>query len=291
MRLTTTLLVPPLGLGLLLAGCGARPAPADAAAPAPVKAHAPDARPEKDATSSLAPRDEIEAVLIPLANLPDDFVEQRWRTTSLGACSALVDGSTSGYTLHGSVGQPGDARLRAVLTGGDQQAPTLFVEVSDDRFVGPGRSWVTDDHLELWLGDATPKSPRICGKQSAEWSAQWGIRVADGAVFPAHGAPTPLAGVERVIAGHTARFKIPLPERRGGRLTVVYSDSDDGRRQKSLIGTSELRFGDPATMGESFPTNVACTVKRGALQPKPVLLEPSLTEAATEHLFDAAEGE
>jgi hypothetical protein len=82
-----------------------------------------------------------------------------------------------------------------------------------------------------------------------------------------------------VIAGHTARFKIPLSKRRRARLTVVYGDSDDGRRQQSLIGTSELRFGDPATLGESFPTNLACASQGGALQPSPVPLAQSLTEA------------
>jgi hypothetical protein len=87
-----------------------------------------------------------------------------------------------------------------------------------------------------------------------------------------------------VIAGHTARFKIPLSKRRRARLTVVYGDSDDGRRQQSLIGTSELRFGDPATLGERY-TSAACVVTKGALQPKREPAEPSLTEPMTKDLF------
>jgi hypothetical protein len=240
----------------------ARPAAGDAVAP--------------DGGSGKEPANTIAGVWIPSVDLPADFVAQGWRTTRLGACSAFVDGTGEhGYTLHG---EAGDATLRAVIGGN-----LLFVELSDDRFVGPGRNWVTDDHLELWVGNSNP-SERVCGKDDGEWSAQWGIRVADGAVFPAHGAPQPLAGVERVVAGHTARFKIPLPAN-GTRLTVVYSDSDDGHRQKSLIGTSELRFGDPATLGERYNTEQSCIVKGGTLAPKPAdPLKPSLTEAVTKDL-------
>jgi hypothetical protein len=236
-----------------------------------------------DAGADAEPAYSIEGLAIPFLELPDDFAAGTWRTTRLGTCSAFVDSSGNGYTLHGSAGAPEDATLRVLLTGVGARPSTLFVEVTDDRFVGPGRSWVTDDHLELWMGDATLGSQRVCGKETREWSAQWGIRVADGAVFPAHGAPPPLTGVERVMAGRTVRFKIPLPER-GQRLTVVYSDSDDGRRQERLIGTSQLRFGDPATFGDvsGEPTGpgAACLVKRGALQPKPALIEPSLTDPA-----------
>jgi hypothetical protein len=239
----------------------------------------PDGGPEK-----ANPTYTIGGVLIPSVSLPDDFIAHRWRTTGLGRCAALVDGGQRGHTVHGSVGPPGDATLRAMLTDAGE-SPTLFVEVSDDRFVGPGRSWVTDDHLELWVGEAKLGEERACGQESTEWIAQWGIRVADGAVFAAHGGPPPLVGVERVVVGHTARFKIPMPERRGDRLTVVYSDSDDGRRQKSLIATSELRFGDPGTLGDSHATNASCTVKGGELQPKPIPLAPSLTKAATSDLF------
>jgi hypothetical protein len=45
-----------------------------------------------------------------------------------------------------------------------------------------------------------------------------------------------------------------------------HSDSDDGRRQKSLIATSELRFGDPGTLGGSHATNTSCTVKESELR-------------------------
>jgi hypothetical protein len=239
----------------------------------------PDDGPEKE-----SPTYTIAGVLIPSVSLADDFIANRWRTTRLGRCAALVDGGQRGHTVHGSVGSPGDATLRAVLTEG-VESPTLFVEVSDDRFVGPGRNWVTDDHLELWVGEAKLGEERVCSQESTEWIAHWGIRVSDGAVLPAHGGPPPLVGVERVVVEHTARFKIPMPERRGDRLTVIYSDSDDGRRQKSLIATSELRFGDPGTPGDSHATNTSCTVKGSELQPKPIPFAPSLTKAATGDLF------
>ena len=223
----------------------------------------------------------VASVLIPLLELPADFVASGWRTTALGTCAASIDGDASGYTIHRSGDKGGDARLKAVVSGDH-----LFVEVSDDRFVGPGKSWIKDDHLELWRGDFTSGRGRQCGSNE-ERMVQWGIRVADGAVFPAHGTPEPLTGVERVIAGRTARFKIPLPGPYE-RMTIVYSDSDDGRRQDRLIATSELKFGDPATLGTTHAVkaeDATCIVKKGALQPKraPLLIEAG--KPITEGLF------
>jgi hypothetical protein len=212
----------------------------------------------------------IDSVLIPEVELPADFVATDWRTTGLGGCSAALN--------HSIFGDPGRSEASAsVVVSGN----TLFVEVTDDRFVGPGKNWIKDDHLELWMGSAGSEYSRCVGEDDKGSVAQWGIRVADGEVFPAHGAPQPLTGIERVVMKHKARFKIPLP-RMGDRITVVYSDSDDGQRQKHLMATSQLRFGDPATLGETFSTGCGCIVKKGALQPKCGALVPESGSALME---------
>jgi hypothetical protein len=52
-------------------------------------------------------------------------------------------------------------------------------------------------------------------------------------------------------------------------VTLVYSDSDDGRRQERLIATSALEFGHAWTLGEAWappPNRVRCEAKDGVLQ-------------------------
>jgi hypothetical protein len=52
------------------------------------------------------------------------------------------------------------------------------------------------------------------------------------------------------------------------RITVVYSDSDDGEAQERLIATSPLKFGRNETLGEitDVPESAArCTWHHGAI--------------------------
>jgi hypothetical protein len=53
-------------------------------------------------------------------------------------------------------------------------------------------------------------------------------------------------------------------------FTAVYSDSDDGVRQKRLIATSALVFGQWWTFGEGpdGEQGKSCTVARGVLEPR-----------------------
>ena len=108
----------------------------------------------------------------------------------------------------------------------------------------------------------------------------------DGQVYKAHGAPaaSPTVRVTRTDRG--ARFRIVLPDEGTG-LTVVYSDSDDGARQKRLIATSNFRFGRTWTIGSVStigPLRAPCVETGGALRPKvvplrryPALLFPNLS--------------
>jgi hypothetical protein len=194
---------------------------------------------------------------LPQVSAPPELGKDLWKDTTLGACSLLVDGSAGhGYTIHGkSDAEPAtDSNFRAVLVDHD----TLLVEVFDDTIVGPSAKWLFDDHLELWLSKAgTPESEQAQCLSPADKPEQWAIRLADGKVFAAAGKPKESPVVTRVDLPSESgrgqmRFKIQLPPGRE-RLTLVYSDSDDGRQQERLIATSQLKFGAGYTLGARLP--------------------------------------
>jgi hypothetical protein len=215
-------------------------------------------------SAPATPHKNVRAVLIPRVSLPAAFVRDGWRTISPGGCSVLIDGRANGFVIHGNRGKATDTSLRVVLSRED----VLFVEVRDDRWVDAASTWIKEDHVEVWLGEGSVSGyGQHCGGQGAG-ARQWGIRVADGTVFPGVGSPAGLSSVESTRTGHVTRLKIPLSVERSaglGRLTVVYSDSDDGKRQKRLISTSQLEPGRGETLGELWevdPGQATC-VDRG----------------------------
>ena len=216
------------------------------------------------------------AVVIPRVELPAAYVQDGWRSIGLGDCGALVDGDTNGFAVYGGKGRAADAAMRVVVS---KQQDMLFVEISDDHWTREGRSWVKEDHLELWLAPSGLRSsPDACGgaptEPTPDSSRQWGIRISDGQVFPGFGSPEPLAGVEVVRAGRTARARIPVgdwlkQEAELSSITVVYSDSDDGLRQKRLIATSTVARGEELSLGHARdidPSDATCVVKGKALR-------------------------
>jgi len=239
------------------------------------------------AAGAPPPRKKIRGLLIPRVTLPGAFARDGWRTTGLGGCAISVDGEQQGFVLHGTAGKPTDASLRVVLSRED----VLFVEVTDDRWVDKARDWTKEDHVEVWLGETGLNgSDRTCGGGGQTSGArQWGIRVADGTVFPGWGTPPGLVGVEAARTRHVTRLKIPLGvDRAGGsigvgRLTVGYGDSDGGTRPRRLLATSELERGRSETLGDVWevdPAQAACietgkgkkkalAVSRTALRPRP----------------------
>jgi hypothetical protein len=193
--------------------------------------------------------------------------------THLGACATEVDGATHGFTIHGKPGSATDGSFRVALAGHE-----LLVEVTDDHWVGPGRDWTFDDHVELWLvTDASPLSLDKCEDLHARDAVQYGVRIADGAVFAAAGHPTDKLVARRSPAvakdGQPVMLTITLPDwfdAKTSGLTVVYSDSDDGKTQKRLIATSELQFGRRHTIGRAraiAPREATCAVTGGRLEP------------------------
>jgi hypothetical protein len=213
-----------------------------------------------------------EALRIPRVKLPAPFLANGWRTTALGRCAARVDGE-NGFTIHGAKGPAADTSMRALFsTGGD-----VFVEIRDDHFVTGGKSWVADDHLEIWMRDGSVQCVDPKGKSPA-W--QWGIRVLDGKVFAGFGDPVPAPSAEVQRAGDVVRLKINMREvlASGPSFTVVYSDSDDGRHQKRLIATSALEYGKWWTFGEvpDEQEGASCVAVRGTLEPRrPPLVLPT----------------
>jgi len=210
-----------------------------------------------------------DAVIIPKVTLPAAFVKSGWSGTSFQSCAAHVDGKDDGFTIHGPArGDSADSELWAVMSSED----VLFVDVTDDQLITAAKSWVKADHLELWRAVGTPISSGGSGCFQPDPNAkalQWGIGL-DGQVYKAHGQPasSPTVRVARTDRG--VRFRIVLASEGDG-LTVVYSDSDDGVRQKRLIATSQLRFGRPWTIGSVSvigKQRATCIVAGGALRPK-----------------------
>jgi len=215
------------------------------------------------------------AVTVPRVALPPAFAQDGWRSIALGNCGAFVDGDDHGFAVYGGRGRAADASLRAVVS----KDGVLFVEITDDRWTSGAKSWVKEDHIELWLAPSGIVGTDLnCGEPSGpeppDPSRQWGIRISDGQVFPAFGSPAPLAGVEVVRSGHVARARIPVDDWLKGdgdasSLTIVYSDSDDGLRQKRLIATSEIERGRVSSLGhlrDVDPDVATCVVKGKALQ-------------------------
>jgi hypothetical protein len=210
---------------------------------------------------------------IPNVRVDGSFVTDDWKTVTLGACAVDVDGSRGhGFVTFGKTRGRNDASFRAVLVG-----HVLFVQVHDDVLTGASERWVDDDHVELWVaseadivGAACDLEKTEADRQAALAAKQWGIRAADGRVFPGAGAPTAALKAERAqVDSHTVRFRIELPEDFEA-LTVVYSDSDDGKTQKSLLATSRLSFAVGSTLGRVDRTpasRTTCAVVDGSLEP------------------------
>lgn len=211
---------------------------------------------------------------LPMVEIDEPFASSGWKTAGLGRCALSLDAAGErGFVVHGKPGERSDAALRVVASA----RGVLYIEVEDDRLVGPSPRWVRDDHLEIWLAKDLPGYMAHC-LDKVDPPEQWGIRIADGKVFAGAEQPDPAAlTVERVAASHAAgptRFKIGLPPGHQA-VTVVYSDSDDGRKQERLLATSKLTHGNPFTLGAFTrlpPERVTCRVEGGRLEPveKPV---------------------
>jgi hypothetical protein len=212
---------------------------------------------------------------IPVVSIAKSF---DFKTTPLGSCAPVIDGiGERGFVTHGPPGDANDASMRVVAAEAGASI-VLYVEIKDDAILGPSAKWLFDDHLELWLKDEDPDPSELCVPGGAGGGAgklrQWAIRVADGALFPgAHAKSDPIT-VER----EGTRFKITIASATIESLTVVYSDSDDGKTQERLIATSQLKFNVSATLGRLRPISreeAVCEVVGGRLEHKPTRAFPA----------------
>lgn len=201
-----------------------------------------------------------------------------FKTMPLGSCAPMVDGVGSrGFVTHGPPGDAKDASMR-IVAAESATSIVLYVEIVDDALVGPTPKWLFDDHLELWLKDEDPDPSELCIPGAAGGGAgklrQWAIRVADGAIFPGLHAKSDPITVER----EGTRFRITIASKSIEALSVVYSDSDDGKTQERLLATSKLKFGDAATLGRLLPIapkEAVCEVVGGKLERKDTRVFPA----------------
>ncbi|MET0406662.1 MAG: hypothetical protein ABW123_29860 [Cystobacter sp.] len=216
-----------------------------------------------------APTEERILPYLPEVHVEPSFLAEGWKKGGLGpeegGCHLPARSVLLGQDVYRGAG---DASLGAVLVQDDH----LLLEIRDDVWTGPSDKWLHDDHVELWLGPQPPQTQDGCGKPTAARKpVQWGIRLADGKVFPAFGAPKQPLQVERVRTpdqkGYRLKVKLP-PDFEG--LSVIYSDSDTGGKQQKMIATSPVKFGRPETLNPVSPAPESrCAVKNGQLLAEP----------------------
>jgi len=181
----------------------------------------------------IGPRCPGEAsVSFPKVHVEDEaFLRDGWKTTRLGGCAMLIDG-----TPHHGFGVPAGsatASLRAVATQGD-----LFVEITDDS-IEPSR-----DSLELgWSDDKTGDYEAhvwMDGRTDAKW------------LKAAMASPTPTM----------RRFRIARDD---SEVRLTYEDADDRRvRAPRRLTSAEGRSFNEAQWID--PTEAMCVVRDGALE-------------------------
>jgi hypothetical protein len=197
---------------------------------------------------------------IPLWSLGPDQKDFDWRTASRLLRFLRVDSSgkgglrTGGFVIHGKAGKSEDAVIQVMALN----AGEIVVEIADDISQTQNPSWIKNDHLEIWADQNKDafhrKEVYRAGSPDAPTNddygvvvkkpVQWGIDLA-GKVFAGFGSPQDSPKI--VVKGK--RFKITLPFV-PTHLTVVYSDSDDGKTQERLIATSKLIFGEALSLGK-----------------------------------------
>jgi hypothetical protein len=220
-----------------------------------------------DDSESCTAEGALAYLAVPRVKLPAAYEGGGWRSTELGSCAAAIDGSKDhGFVAFGKTGGPADASMRVVLSEGR----VLYIDLRDDRFTS-SEQWAKADHLEIWGGSSAATYMDGCDAP-ADKPTQWGIAVADAAVFVGsrgtHERPLPTA--ERAESGGVVHLRVQLPPVAPAdpleALTVAYSDSDDGKAQKSIIATSKVVFGRRETLGRiTGVVGATCMMKTGRL--------------------------
>jgi len=205
--------------------------------------------------------EEFRSLSIPRVVLPAGFCDGGWKTTSLGECSTQLDATgDAGFVIHGEKSTASDTTMKVVASG-----KAIYVEVMDDQLVASASgNWIHGDHLELWVSPEGPPTMQVdCLDLKAKVKSwQWGIDALTGTIHEAHGKPAVKLMAEYVPIEGGVRFKITLPADANA-VTVIYSDSDDGKTQERLVATSDFKFAKVPSMGtlvDIDPSRLECTV-------------------------------
>lgn len=198
---------------------------------------------------------------VPVISTPEAYRKDGWKSVPLGSCGLEVGGARSpGFLLQGERKGASSPAFKALLVGEKE----LLIEVHG-AVGGATASWLSDDHLEVWMGrdDHAPE-------QDSLDAVQWGIRLADGAVFPAFGKPKEPLKVERAARNGAVALKITLPSKALPQaLAISYSKGSQGAKVEYLLGTSALCFGVGESLGvvTVLPERFGrCEVRNGALE-------------------------
>ena len=180
--------------------------------------------------------------------LPFDVERLEKSRNRLGSCALSMDASgRNGFVIWGKPDAKDPVEVKLLFTGHH----TLLAQVIDpQRNTRPAASWVNADHFEIWMG-----AQGELGGADSMW--QFGIPLDEAPVQVGFGKPPKLPAVRRWSAnlpdGRTAillRIDLPpYPSEFSDGLTVVYSQSLEGRTQKRMISTSRIKRGDPETIG------------------------------------------
>jgi hypothetical protein len=187
----------------------------------------------------------------------------------LGSCALTIrESAKPAYTVYGKP-KPDGAAIRILAVG----KRDLLVTVIDRHIRTKARSWVRQDHLELWVG---PYPSIDCDTFGAPLT-QWGVTLGDGKVHRGFGKAKgdPVVVARRVTrrGGKTViALRIRLPKLRYFGATVVYSKARDGR-QVRLTGTSRIDRHDPRSVGGFF--DIAAKAARCAVRDGVVTLVDS----------------
>lgn len=202
----------------------------------------------------------IEGNIVPVMELSDAFRSGGWKTTRLGDCSVPAS-----FVTFGKQSAKTDASLSAIA---NSQPRELYLEVRDDTFVTEAAKWTLADHVELWFGAGASAWDECVGTKDG---VQFGVAL-DGKVNVGFGDPKASAiSVEVAKADGVVRMKVVLNDVPKDRVGIVYSDSDDGKKQKALLATSQLKFASVPTFSnwKGIGKDVAvCEVRDGELKPK-----------------------
>lgn len=186
---------------------------------------------------------EVEAKAVELPRIP--------KQDGVGVCAARVDADDADWVVFGKPGSASDGAMTAAFQG-----KTLVVDVRDDRWITAADSWIKTDHLEIWVPEDEDPGGGTCADV---WKAmQWGVGPG-GKVYSGYGkAKASALSAEVEDLGDVRRWRVTF-RKVPDRITVVFSDSDDGKSQERLIATSQLRRGDAYSLGFSQPFEAGCS--------------------------------